>query len=149
MANGDPLAPAAQDALHAHRVGPVNMLPHALWKSIAVSINGTEVSSFNQANYAYKAYLQTLLGYGSNAKRTTLKVGSHFEMDTADQFESTVIHNPPVPYLQAIAGAAVQDAVVGNTNAVNMGWNKRRELHGNSNSVDFMFPLVHDFFQVK
>lgn len=152
QANGDPLAPAGQEEMHEHRVGPVNMLPHSLWKSVDVCVGGTNVASFSQSSYSYKAYLQTLLGYGSDAKHSTLSVGSHFEMDTADQFDNTELLISTVPFINMRAAPNQQDqvdAVIGNEADVNLGWNKRREYHGNSNSVDFMMPLVHDFFQVK
>ena len=163
QADGRQIRPgAAAGVMHNRRVGPVNMLPHALWDTIDISINGTNVSSFSQAKYAYKAYLQTLMGYGSNAKRTTLKVGSHFEMDTANQFDNTTILTTRTPFVNAFVFDPQQipamdpnrardqiDAVAGNEGDVNLGWNRRRTEHGNSQRMNFMFPLVHDFFQVK
>lgn len=102
-----------------------------------------------QARYDYKAYLQTLLGYGSDAKNTTLNVGGHFEMDTAGHFEDTDIIVPAQFYVNQRGARVQRHAEVGNEDEINLGWNKRRKHHGNSNSVDFMIPLVHDFFQVK
>ncbi|XP_033758251.1 uncharacterized protein F54H12.2-like [Pecten maximus] len=52
-------------------VGPVNLLLPALFTQVDVTLQGkTVVSTTN--HYAYKAYLQTLLKYGKDAKTSQL-----------------------------------------------------------------------------
>lgn len=52
-------------------VGPVNLLAHALFDQVNVTIQGKFITSAT-GNYAYKAYIQTLLNYGNDAKTSQL-----------------------------------------------------------------------------
>jgi hypothetical protein len=52
-------------------VGCVNNLLHSLFSSLSVSLNGKAVT-LHVTNYHYKAYLENLLNYGSNASGTHL-----------------------------------------------------------------------------
>ena len=64
----------------------VNLFPHALFSQIHLEIDGINLSSHDNL-YPYKAYLETLLSYGSDAKLSHLTT-SHFVKDTAHNFES-------------------------------------------------------------
>jgi hypothetical protein len=62
--NGDDL-----DA--ADTVGPVNNFLHSLFSQVDVSLNGTQITS-SMNTYAYRAYIETLLSYGVDAKTSQL-----------------------------------------------------------------------------
>ena len=49
---------------------PANYLLHTLFQSLDIEINGIEVE--HESNYAYRAYLETLLNHGTEAKSTHL-----------------------------------------------------------------------------
>lgn len=53
------------------KVGPVNNFMHSLFTQVDVSFNRQPVSPPNNA-YAYRAYIETLLNYGSSAKNSHL-----------------------------------------------------------------------------
>ena len=64
----------------------VNLFPHALFSQIDLEIDGINLSSHDNL-YPYKAYLETLLSYGFDAKISHLTT-SHFVKDTAHNFEN-------------------------------------------------------------
>jgi hypothetical protein len=75
--------------------GPVNLLPHSIFKSVDVSVNGTSVSLGDQ-NYAYRAYFQTLLNNNKeNLEKNYVLAGwvkDDFEhMDSAKIAENTAL----------------------------------------------------------
>jgi hypothetical protein len=53
----------------SNRVGCVNNLLHYMFSSLSVSLNGSPVVLY-ETNYHYKAYLEQLLNYGSDARGT-------------------------------------------------------------------------------
>ena len=63
-----------------------NLFPHTLFSQLDLEIDGINLSS-NDNLYPYKAYLETLLTYGHDAKHSHLTT-SHFVKDTAHHFES-------------------------------------------------------------
>ena len=52
-------------------IGPVNLLLHSMFSQVDVYLNEKLMSTAHN-NYPYKAYLQTLLKYGADAKETQL-----------------------------------------------------------------------------
>ena len=64
----------------------VNLFPHALFSQVDLEIDGVNLSSHDNL-YPYKAYLETLLSYGTEAKKSQLTT-SHFVKDTAHNFEN-------------------------------------------------------------
>ena len=64
----------------------VNLFPHSLFSQIDFEIDGINLCS-NDNLYPYKAYLETLLTYGHDAKNSHLST-SHFVKDSAHHFES-------------------------------------------------------------
>ena len=50
---------------------PVNNLMHSMFKQVELEIGGKEVTMAN-STYAYRAYLETLLGFSKSAKDTHL-----------------------------------------------------------------------------
>ncbi|XP_023288667.1 uncharacterized protein F54H12.2-like [Orussus abietinus] len=65
-------------------VGPINNLLHSMFNHVDVFFNQKLVSPPNNA-YAYTAYIETLLNYGSDAKKSHL-TSSLWYGDTADRF---------------------------------------------------------------
>ena len=62
-----------------------NLFPHALFSQIDLEIDGVNLSSQDNL-YPYKAYLETLLTYGHDAKISHLTT-SHFAKDSAGYFD--------------------------------------------------------------
>ena len=69
----------------ASQVGPVNLLLHSLFSEVDVKLNDVLITSTNNT-YAYRAYLETLLTYGSESKTTQLS-SSLYEKDTPDKMD--------------------------------------------------------------
>ena len=62
------------------------MFPHALFSQVDLEVDGINLSSHDNL-YPYKAYLEALLSYGSDAQFSQLTT-SHFVKDSAHNFES-------------------------------------------------------------
>jgi len=73
--------PASADA----KVSTVNLTLHSLFSQVDVFLNEKMISA-GSPTYAYRAYLETILNYGLDAKRTHLQQGLFFR-DTAGHFE--------------------------------------------------------------
>jgi hypothetical protein len=67
------------------KVGPVNLWLHSLFSQLDISLNNTLVSSSTH-NYAYRAFMETLLSYGTEAKRAHL-TSALWVKDTPGQTE--------------------------------------------------------------
>ena len=81
-ANGD-------DLDLADPVGPVNNWLHSLFSQVDVYLNGTLVTPSTNT-YAYRAYIETLLSYGTDAKDTQL-TGQLWHKDTATRMDAVDI----------------------------------------------------------
>ena len=115
-ANGD-------DLDLADPVGPVNNWLHSLFGQVDVSLNGTLVTQSTNT-YAYRAFIETLLSYGADAKGTQL-TGQLWYKDTAAHMDAVEI----------VDGAAA-----------NAGFVARREHIVRSRVVDMMGRLQVDLF---
>lgn len=104
------------------RVGPVNLLLHSLFTEIDIKLNDVLITSTNNT-YAYRAYLETILSYGDDAKSTHL-TGSLFYKDQAGAMDTA---NP-------------LDA------AANVGLKKRHAFFAEGNTVDIMGRIHADIF---
>ncbi|XP_057335106.1 uncharacterized protein LOC130673908 [Microplitis mediator] len=69
-------------------VGPVNNFLHSMFNQVDVFFNQKMISPPNNA-YAYRAYMETLLNYGVDAKKSHLKM-SLWSMDTRDHMDAVV-----------------------------------------------------------
>ena len=65
----------------ATKIGPVNLTLQSLWSQIDVFLNQRLVSSASN-NYPYKAYMHTLMTYGSDGKLSQLGTQLYYK-DTA------------------------------------------------------------------
>lgn len=66
-------------------VGPVNNFLHSLFSQVDISLNGTLITSSTNT-YAYRAYIETLLSYGNDAKTSQL-TSALFYKDEAGKME--------------------------------------------------------------
>ncbi|XP_023313838.1 uncharacterized protein F54H12.2-like, partial [Trichogramma pretiosum] len=78
-----PLQDAAADNL---RVGPVNNFLHSIWAGIEIFFNQKLVSSCNSL-YPYRAYIETLLNYNDDAKKSHL-TSTLWYVDQSGRFEA-------------------------------------------------------------
>ena len=69
------------------KVGPVNLFLHSLFSNLTVTWNEKLVSSAT-GNYAYRAYIENLLTYGTNAKKSQLSSALYFK-DVAGKMDSS------------------------------------------------------------
>ena len=72
------------------RVGIINLFHHSMWDQIEIYLNNHLVSRSTN-NYPYKAYIENLLQYGSEAKETQLRSSGYYKdnartMDAVDVF---------------------------------------------------------------
>ena len=95
-------------------VAPVNMFLHSLFSQVDMTLNGTVVTAANNM-YPYRSYIETLLSYGSDAKKSQL-TSELFYKDDAGRFDTL-----------EMAGANV-----------NSGFVKRNTLIRGSRSVDLI-----------
>ena len=109
------------------QVGPVNLFLHTLFSDVDVSLNETSVTSSNNT-YAYRAYIETLLSYGSTAKQSQLTSQLYYK-DNAGALEEIN------PY---------------NDDAVNKGFVARSQFTNESRVVDMIGGIHSDLvFQDK
>ena len=104
-------------------VGPVNNWLHSLFSQVDVYLNGTLVT-LSTNTYAYRAYIETLLSYGTDAKVTQL-TGQLWHKDTATHMDAVEIDAGP---------------------AANEGFVARRANIARSRVVDMMGRLHVDLF---
>ena len=80
QANGHDLAADAA-------VFPNNLMLHTLFSDVTVSLNGVQITTPSGA-YPYQAYLQTLLSYGTETKKSQLEAAMWYA-DSGGDFELT------------------------------------------------------------
>ena len=103
-------------------VGPINLTLQSLWSQIDVYLNEKLVSAGGN-NYPYKAYLQTLLNYGADAKTS--------------QLQNQLYYKDTPKYMDA------NDCLKGG----NQGLLVRTKYFAKDKVVDLFGPLHIDFFQ--
>ncbi|XP_054753804.1 uncharacterized protein F54H12.2-like [Lytechinus pictus] len=110
------------------QVGPVNLFLHSLFSQVDVSLNDRVITP-STPTYPYRAMIESLLQYGSEAKETQL-TSALFYKDTAGCMDNP---NP-----------------LDNTGDANQGLKKRHGYIRSSNSFEMTGPLHCDlFFQPK
>ncbi|RWS08782.1 uncharacterized protein B4U79_15200, partial [Dinothrombium tinctorium] len=75
-------------ALDWSKVCPVNNFMHSIFKQIDIEINGKPITCASQT-YAYKAYLNTILGFSDDAKNSQLS-GVIYESDDSTDKDKVV-----------------------------------------------------------
>ena len=104
-------------------VGPVNLLVHALFEQVDVSVQGKFITSAT-GHYPYRAMIQTLLKYGNDAKSSRLSSQMYYK-DTPGFLDDN-------------------DAKTGD----NDGFKKRANLFADSKTVHMIAPIIYDVFQL-
>jgi len=64
-------------------VAPCNLFLHSMFSEIDVKLNGTLITSSNNT-YPYRAYIETLLSYGRDAKRSQLTSALYYKDEGGD-----------------------------------------------------------------
>ncbi|XP_033729142.1 uncharacterized protein F54H12.2-like [Pecten maximus] len=100
------------------QTGYVNLPLQTLWGQVEVSLQG-KLLSLNSGNYAYKAYIQTLLNYGISSKRGQLTSQLYYQ-DTPGSMDET------------------------DPDGANSGLFERNEFSKNSATVDMLGRLCED-----
>jgi hypothetical protein len=70
----------------AEKIGPVNNLFHSIFSQIEIKFNGVVVENTNNT-YAYRAYIENLLGYNKESKEALLR-SELFTKDTQEYINS-------------------------------------------------------------
>jgi len=78
-------------------LGCVNNLLHSMFSSLTISLNGKPVT-LHETNYNYKAYLEKLLNYGSDASGTHL-VSSFCYLDSPGELKDKTCYVRRLNYL--------------------------------------------------
>lgn len=68
------------EIIDADNIGPVNNLLHSLFSQVTLWLNNTQIENSN-GSYAYRAYIENLLNYGTGAKSSHLR-SCLFEKDS-------------------------------------------------------------------
>jgi hypothetical protein len=103
-------------------VGPVNLFLHSLFSQVDISLNGTQITPAMNT-YPYRAMIETLLSYGSDAKESQL-TSSLFYKDVAGRMDV-------VDFAEAVR---------------NDGLFKRSRFGVESHTIDMMGRLHADIF---
>ncbi|KAK3107769.1 hypothetical protein FSP39_021829 [Pinctada imbricata] len=104
-------------------VGPINLLLHALFQQVDVSIQGKVITS-STGHYPYRSMFQTMLKYGNGAKSTQLSA-MMWEKDVPGSLDDNDVNS-----------------------GQNTGLFERAKYFAESNLVDMQGPIMHDLFQM-
>ena len=74
--------------LEDEAVVPINYIFGSMFSQVDVSLGGTNISNSNNT-YAYRAYLETLLNYGADAKSSQLQMGLYKKDSLIENLIST------------------------------------------------------------
>lgn len=118
------------DLTDSDHVAPINYLLNTMFSECSVFLNDKQVAS--QANYAYRAYLESLL-FSSKSSQETLYGASLFFKDTAG-------HHDSLTFATSNPGGGA-DIV---TTSKNAGYNSRYDACKRSKVIDLIGPLHFD-----
>lgn len=93
-------------------VVPGEYFLHSLFSTLSISISGHEVEY--ESNYPYRAYLETLVNYGDEAKRTHLNSSYWFadNVNAVDTADITAAHREGLNYRKGvISGSKTVDMI--------------------------------------
>jgi hypothetical protein len=76
-------------------VAPVNLFGPCMWESINVSLNGKPFSGASAINAGYKAFLETMLSYDSDARNTHLNA-QYFHLDSPGEYGNMTLSAPVI-----------------------------------------------------
>jgi ribonucleoside-diphosphate reductase beta chain len=76
----------------SNHLGVVNLMPDSLFNHVDITVNNTKVSDSTSNCYGYKAFIETQLSYGEEAKKTHLRASIYYD-DTAGHYNSSLLAN--------------------------------------------------------
>jgi len=129
------------------KIGPVNNFLHSIFKSATLFINNTSIENANDM-YAYRAYIENLLGYSRCAKDSHLQ-NALFYKDTAGKMDK---ETPLAPVELTDTSTAAQ--IVAHLKSLdyitpfNEGLNERKKRFS-KNSVELWGPVHIDMFNTN
>lgn len=115
--------------LNSEKVGPVNLMLHSIFSQCDISLNDRLVSPSSNT-YSYRAYLDTLLNFGSDAKRSQLTSALYYK----DKAGSVLVMDQDDPTVSA------------DNTSHNDGLTKRSKFISKSKIVDLLGSLHSDMF---
>ena len=86
--------PNGNDLEDANVVAPVNNFLHSLFSQVDIALNGTQITSATNT-YPYRAMIESLLSYGTDAKKTQLTSALFFK-DTAGEMNAIAMEGDHV-----------------------------------------------------
>ena len=104
-------------------VALTNLFLHSLFSKVELKLNGKQVCSMNNRIYPYRAMLETLLNYGSDAKSSHLECELYYK-DTAGAMEDMKEDSKNVGFIDRLQYTLQDDG-----------------------SIEMMGRLHHDMFQ--
>ena len=140
------------ELLENGKVGPINNLLHSLFSQVTLWLNNTQIENSN-GSYAYRAYIENLLNYGSGAKSSHLK-SCLYEKDTPglmERFEEvkqddlSIIGEINTKSVEAFVNKYEQRILSSLSPNVNSGFLKRSKRF-QKNNVELYGPLHIDMF---
>ena len=135
-------------------VGPINYIGATLFKQVKLYINGTEVFDSGD-KYAYRAYIETELMYGKEAKESLLQAGMYFPDEPPDHIDDNQNTGLAQRYLPFQRSATVQvmapihcDLFAQNRYLVNQ-TDLRLQIYRNSDAFCLMRPLNNNNYRLE
>lgn len=122
----------------ADGVGICNLMGNSMFNTIEVEIGGKSIPELQNTHSNYKAYLETFLSYGVEAKSSHLQA-SLWRADDADEFDDCKYGTNEMETNNA-------NKVKVYNNTKNVGLESRRTIIKGGRTFDLMFPLHCDFF---
>ena len=92
-------------------VAPANLFLHLLFSKVEVKLNGKQVCSMNNHIYPYRAMLETLLSYGSDAKSSHLECELYYK-DTAGAMEDMKEDSKNVGFIDRLQYTLQDDGLI-------------------------------------
>ncbi|XP_033229902.1 uncharacterized protein F54H12.2-like [Belonocnema kinseyi] len=145
----------AENTSSVETVGPVNNLLHSMFNQLDVYFNQKPVSPPNNA-YAYRAYIESLLNFGSAAKKCHLTSGLWLD-DTAGKMDDITMQNQGLVDRRLILGEGGKidrighlqsDAFIQDKFLLN-GVELRVRLARSKNAFCFMDPTNQAYLHIK
>ena len=98
------LAVKATNDIPVNAVAPISNTLHSLLSQIDVSLNDVNISSAT-TTYLYRAYIETHLNYGTDAKKSRLQAAMYFIND------NLIVYNP-IPDLSSARNMGLKEDMV-------------------------------------
>ena len=137
---------------------PIDNVLHSLWSDITVKLNGTLVSTSN-TNYPYKAYMENLLKFNTNAIKKQLQLigftgnSGNFDQNNATEDrpnsnKGLVERNKWFRKVQSVIPFDTTEGLTENETQEKKDWNAAGEFTWiTPSAVEFYGPLMADFCQ--